>query len=245
MEHTLLISNISKRYGKKQALTDISLIIPAGSCHVLAGPNGAGKTTLVKSVCGLLSFDRGTIEINDTSIQDQPVKAKTLIGYIPDDPFSYPYLTGRQIIEYIGDLHELSRGVTHKRSRELIKLFGIAPILDERFSDYSRGNKQKIMIIASLLHNPKLLVIDEPIVGLDAQGQVATKQLILQFKQNGGAILLSTHSLEFAGEVADDISFINHGQIIKQGPFTTLKKELGIKDQSLETLYHSVLNDHV
>lgn len=245
MDNNLVVVNVSKRYGKKQALKKTSLIVKSGSCHILAGPNGAGKTTLVKSICGLLSYDTGEITVVGIDIKKDPVEAKRLIGYIPDDPFSYPYLSGRQILEYIGDLHQLPRNQTHQKTEALLQLYKVKPILDECFSDYSRGNKQKIMIIASLLHDPKLLVIDEPIVGLDAQGQVATKELIQTFKKKGGSILLSTHSLEFAGEVADDITFLNHGKIIKQGNFYGLKSELGIKTQSLETLYHNVFKDNV
>lgn len=237
----LTLSNLTKSYNDQVVVDEVNITISAGKCFALIGPNGAGKTTIAKMVCGLARPDTGTVEVVRSDIAKSPAVAKKNLGYIPDDPFTYPYLTGRQILQYVGDLHGISRRTVDRKIRKYLGFYPLAKILDSRFGDYSRGNRQKISIIAALLHDPKLLVIDEPIVGLDAESQVATKTLLKEFMGGGGAILLSTHTLSFAELIATHVGFLIEGKLLTQGKLSDVKKKLKKESGDLQELYFQAI----
>lgn len=231
------LQSISKTFGKVQAVSGVSLSVKKGEIYVLIGPNGAGKTTIVKMIAGLLEPTKGEVMIKDLSLKANPVGAKRYIGYIPDEPFAYTYLSGREFLEFTGDLHGLPRSETVRRITELARVYGMAGVLDGHFDDYSRGNKQKTVIMAALLHRPQLLIIDEPIVGLDAQSQRVTKQLLKDFVKHDGAVFVCTHTLNVAQEIADRIGVLHRGKLIHQGTMTQLRAKIKSNRADLETIY--------
>lgn len=236
----LKISHVTKRFDKIEAVKQVSIEVKPGEIYALIGPNGAGKTTLIKMVTGLLAPDAGTIEVNGINIATHPVEAKRQFGYIPDEPFIYPYLSGQAFLELTGDLLGLERKVTLQQIKRFTSMYRIEEILGETFADYSRGNKQKICITAALLHSPSLLLIDEPIVGLDAESQQLTKKLLGEFKQGGGAILVCTHSLSIAQELASKIGVIDKGILQTEGTMETLQKQTNLPRGNLEEIYLSI-----
>ena len=233
----LELENVYKSYDQVLAVKELSLLVETGEVYALIGPNGAGKTTTVKMITGLLEVDKGMIKIFGHEIRNDSVEAKRFLGYIPDNPYVYPYLTGREFLQFTGDLYEINRDETNKRIKELLKLYDLGEVIDGLFSEYSRGNQQKTAILANLLHEPKLLVIDEPIVGLDVQSQLITKKLFKKFTENGGAILLCTHTLTFAEEVAHRIGVIDKGKLMAEGTLSDLRKMKKHLKASLEELY--------
>ena len=233
----LELENVYKSYEQVLAVKELSLLVETGEVYALIGPNGAGKTTTVKMITGLLEVDKGMIKIFGHEIRNDSVEAKRFLGYIPDNPYVYPYLTGREFLQFTGDLYEINRDETNKRIKELLKLYDLGEVIDGLFSEYSRGNQQKTVILANLLHEPKLLVIDEPIVGLDVQSQLITKKLFKKFTENGGAILLCTHTLTFAEEVAHRIGVIDKGKLMAEGTLSDLRKMKKHLKASLEELY--------
>jgi ABC-2 type transport system ATP-binding protein len=233
----LELNKVSKGFDQVQAVEELSLQVNSDEVYALIGPNGAGKTTTVKMITGLLAADKGTIKIFEHLIDEEPVEAKRYLGYIPDNPYVYPYLTGREFLQFTGDLFGIDREKTNIRIKELLKLYHLEDLIDGLFSEYSRGNQQKTVILANLLHEPKLLVIDEPIVGLDVQSQRVTRKLFKKFTENGGAILLCTHTLTFAQEVADRIGVIDEGKLVAEGSLKELRKMKKHLKASLEELY--------
>jgi len=233
----LKIKNLSKNFGSTKAVSGLSLKVEPGEIYGFIGPNGAGKTTTIKNIVGLLKPTKGTIEINGIDNQKFPQKTKALIGYIPDEPFVYEKLTGREFLHLIGELFGIDEKTRKQRIDELIEIFPIKEIIDGYFGSYSRGNKQKVTILAALLHNPKLLIIDEPIVGLDPQSAKITKQVFKDFAKKGGAILISTHTLNYAQDVCGRIGIIDKGKLIAEGTITELRKKAQKSRAALENLY--------
>ncbi len=233
----LELVRVSKKFGSVEAVKDLSLQIKEGEVYALIGPNGAGKTTTVKMVTGLLAADEGQVKIFGRYLTDYPVEAKRFLGYVPDNPYVYPYLTGREFLQFTGDLYGIDRKETDKRIAELLKIYQLDEVIDGLYSEYSRGNQQKTVMLANLLHEPKLLVIDEPIVGLDVQSQQTTKKLFKKFTENEGAILMCTHTLTFAQEVADRIGVLDHGKLVAEGTLKELRKMKKHLKASLEELY--------
>jgi ABC-2 type transport system ATP-binding protein len=233
MSHTALsVSNISKSFHDNVAVDNISFDIPKGEIIALIGPNGAGKTTLLRLITGVLFPDEGDISISGTSIISLPEEAKREIGYMPDDPTIFPYLTGRELIFMTGKIFKMSTTHIEKRLQEFVNLFPVLSILDEPLAYQSRGTKQKILFMATLIHKPSLLIIDEPLVGLDPVSAVAFGKTLQGFAKNGGSVLIALHTLQFAQDVADRYIFVNHGKIVEEG--TVGKK-------SLDTAYLELL----
>lgn len=228
----LYIDNLTKTYGKKKAVDGLSLHVMPGDIYGFIGLNGAGKTTTIKSCCGLLRFDEGEIYINGRSIKDEPLACKRDMAYIPDNPDLYDYMTGIRYLNFVGDIYKVPSGLR----RELIKyygeLFGIFQNLSENMSSYSHGMKQKISIIAALLHNPKLLIMDEPFVGLDPIAAYNLKTVMKSLCMQGGAIFFSTHVLDVAEKLCNKIAIIKEGKIIVAGNTAEL-----VGDGSLENVF--------
>lgn len=210
----LSIKNVSKSFGDLKAVKSVSLDVPAGKIYALIGPNGSGKTTLINNIVGLLRPDTGTVSIAGVDINQKPVTAKSLMGFVPDNPANYPYLTGLEFLYLSGRLKHLSQPVTAKRLNELKEIFPIDDVLNSPMSGYSRGSLQKTAFLAALLGEPKLLVIDEPVVGLDPSSIKIFGQKLLDFRRSGGAVFLSTHTLSFAHKYADKVGIMYQGKLI-------------------------------
>lgn len=231
----LKIENLSKKFGKLQALKDLNIEIEKGSVYSLIGPNGSGKTTTIKIITGLVKPDSGDVYINNRSIAKDPRNAKKYIGYVPDEPFVYGKLTGREILQFTAKLYKVkSRNITNKINN-LLEMYKLNDIADGLFDNYSRGNKQKIMILSALIHEPKLLIFDEPIVGLDTHSINTTKLIIRESKRKGVAILISTHTLPFAETISDKVGFLNNGILVEEGTLRSLRTKT--HDKQLEKMY--------
>lgn len=228
----LLIHGLTKTYGKKKAADNIDLHIQAGDIYGFIGHNGAGKTTTIKSCCGLIRFDAGEIYIDGKSIIDEPIKCKRVMGYIPDNPELYDYMTGIKYLNFVADIYK----VPHKLRKERIKmysdLFNLTGDLGRNIATYSHGTKQKLLIVAAFIHAPKLLIMDEPFVGLDPIASYNLKVLMKNLCSVGGAIFFSTHVLEVAEKLCNKIAIIKEGHIIAAGETQTI-----VGDKSLENLF--------
>lgn len=230
----LMLRDISKSFHGNTAIKEISLELHKGEICALIGPNGAGKTTLLRLVTGVLAPDEGEIKIGQHSLRDEPQKAKHQLGYMPDDPTVFPYLTGRELIFMTGTLFGASEREIEKRLKEFLNLFPILSVLDQPLSFQSRGTKQKILFIATLIHSPKLLIIDEPLVGLDPMSVVAFGKTLKAYAQQGGAVLIALHTLQFAQDIADSFAFVHHGKLVQSGP---------VGKKSLESEYVQLLRE--
>lgn len=229
------ISNLTKKFGQLVAVDNLNLEIKKGEIFGFIGPNGAGKTTTIKMLTGILAPTSGKIEIGGFDIQKKPVEAKKLIGYIPDDPYVYPELSGREFLYLVGRLFQVKN--LENKIKKLPSIYKIENIIDGPFKDYSRGNKQKLTILAALLHQPKILIIDEPILGLDPWSAQVTIKIFKDFAQKGGTIFVSTHTLSVAEEICTRIGVIDKGKLIFEGTIQKLEKVVQEKHKHLEELY--------
>lgn len=235
----LIIKNLYKYYkSDRPAIKDLSLGIKSGDIFGFIGHNGAGKTTTIKSVVGILEFEKGDIFIDGVSIKENPIECKKKIAYIPDNPELYDALTGIQYLNFIGDIYKVPR----KEREELIKVysdtFEITKSLGDLISSYSHGMKQKLAIISALIHKPKLLILDEPFVGLDPKASHILKQIMKDICKDGGAIFFSTHVLEVAEKLCNKIAIIKNGEIVANGDIDKVKG-----DNSLEDLFMELIGD--
>lgn len=229
------VSNLTKKFGKLVAVNKLNLEIKKGEIFGFIGPNGAGKTTTIKMLTGVLAPTEGKIEIGGFDIEKEPVKAKQLIGYIPDDPYVYPELTGREFLWLVGKLFEVED--LKAKIKKLLPIYKIEKIVDGPFKDYSRGNKQKLTILAALLHKPQVLVIDEPILGLDPLSAQETIKIFKDFAKKGGTIFVSTHTLNVAEKICHRIGVIDEGRLIFEGSIKELEKVVHEEGKDLERLY--------
>lgn len=235
----LAIKNLSKSYSKgKNAVDDISIEVKPGEIFGFIGHNGAGKTTTIKAIVGILDFEKGTILINGNDIKRDPIKCKRDIAYIPDNPDLYNYLTGIQYLNFIGDIFEVSKLEREK----LIKRYGDAFEITKNFGDlissYSHGMKQKLALISALIHKPKLLILDEPFVGLDPKAAHTLKVIMREICDKGGAIFFSTHVLEVAEKLCDKVAIIKLGKIVALGTTEQIKG-----DGSLEEIFMELIDN--
>lgn len=214
------IHTISKAYGSTKAAKNINLSIPQGSLFALIGPNGAGKSTMMKMIVGLLRQDKGTIHIFNEDTINNSIQAKSLLSYISDDPTPYDYLSGLEFIELTARLRGLILNDALAISKKLIKQFGLEKIIRQPVSQYSRGSKQKVAFIAAMISNPQLLIIDEPIVGLDPGSIDIFGNELLTYVKKGGTVLLATHILSFAAKYADRVAVMFDGQIVIERAIT-------------------------
>jgi len=236
-EPRLSLDRLSKRFGACLAVDALSLRVEPGEVYGLIGPNGSGKTTTVKMVTGLYRPSTGRILIDGIDLAAAPEAAKRRIGYIPDEPFVYEKISGREFLHLVGELYGVPWPERSRKIEAFLALYPIGDFLDQYVESYSRGNKQKIAIMASLLHDPSLLIVDEPIVGLDPESAIRTRELLKQFSAEGGAVLLCTHSLAFAEAVCDRVGLLCNGRLIRDGTLDTLSAMAGLPAASLEALY--------
>lgn len=227
---------LSKRYGEKAAVEDVSFQVQAGEIFGFLGPNGAGKTTTIKMIVGLLQPTGGVVKVAGFDVQKQPLKAKAATGYVPDEPNLYPKLTARELLRFVGDLYGLDRARVERRSEELLRLFDLVSAGDDVIDSYSHGMQQKTALAAGLLHDPKVLVLDEPTVGLDPKSARLIKDILRQIADRGAAVFLSTHILEIAERMCDRIGIINRGRLIAVGTMDELRT-MGKGETSLEDIF--------
>lgn len=230
----LNIEHLTKVYGDKKAVDDLSLDIAPGEIYGFIGHNGAGKTTTIKSCCGILKFDSGEIRIDGVSMKEKSLECKSKLAYIPDNPDLYDFMTGVQYLNFVADVFGVSADERQKKIHELAEAFEITDNLAEAISSYSHGMKQKLAIISALLHSPKLVIMDEPFVGLDPKASHLLKQLMREICDNGGAIFFSTHVLEVAEKLCDKIAIIKNGKLIKSGTIEEVKGDTSLEDVFLD-----------
>lgn len=237
-EHpTLVVQNLSKNYGSFKAVNDISFEIKPGEIFGFLGLNGAGKTTTLKILAGILEPTHGSVSICGHDIIHEPIQAKKITGYIPDRPYLYPKLTGREFLEFVADLYEIPRAHVDEKIKALLTAYSLTQWEFELIESYSHGMRQRLATCAGLLHEPKLLIVDEPMVGLDPHGARFLKQSFKQYAREGMSILLSTHSLNVAEEVADRLAIIHKGSIMVSGTLEEIKHFAGNKETNLEELF--------
>jgi ABC-2 type transport system ATP-binding protein len=229
--------HLVKRYGEKMAVEDVSFDVNGGEIFGFLGPNGAGKTTTIKMIVGLLQPTSGTVTVSGYDVQKQPLQAKAASGYVPDAPNLYPKLTGHELLRFVGDLYGLERQQVERRIEELLRLFDLTGAADDTVDSYSHGMQQKTSLAAALMHDPKVLVLDEPTVGLDPKSARLIKDILRQMAERGAAVFLSTHILEIAERMCDRIGIINKGKLVAVGTMTELRS-LGQEGQtSLEDIF--------
>ena len=230
----LNIQHLTKVYGDKKAVDDLSLHIRPGEIYGFIGHNGAGKTTTLKSCCGILGFDGGEILVDGVSIRTASLACKRKMAYIPDNPDLYEYMTGIQYLNFIGDVFGVPAGERRERIRRYGDLFELTRDLAQPVSAYSHGMKQKLAILSALLHSPKLMLMDEPFVGLDPKASHQLKILMRQMCDQGGAIFFSTHVLEVAEKLCDKVAIIRGGRLVRAGTMEEVKGDDSLEEVFLE-----------
>ncbi len=228
----LRIEHLSKSFGEKKAVDDLSLHIQPGEIYGFIGHNGAGKTTTLKAAVGILQGDEGDIFIDGVSIQADPIGCKKKLAYIPDNPDLYDFMTGIQYLNFVADIFSVSSQDRQRRIHDYSEAFGLTADLAQPISAYSHGMKQKLAVISALLHDPKLIIMDEPFVGLDPKAAFTLKELMRNICDDGGAIFFSTHVLEVAEKLCDRVAIIKNGRLIKAGSMEEVKG-----DESLEAVF--------
>ena len=230
----LNIQHLTKTYGDKKAVDDLTLHIAPGEIYGFIGHNGAGKTTTLKSVVGILQFDQGEITIGGKSIKTDPLACKRLLAYIPDNPDLYDYMTGIKYLHFIADVFGVDAQTRRERIRTYADTFELTGDLAQPIAAYSHGMKQKLAIIAAWLHDPRLIVMDEPFVGLDPKAAHTLKGMMRQVCDNGGAIFFSTHVLEVAEKLCDKVAIIKGGRLIRSGTMEEVKGDDSLEEVFLE-----------
>jgi ABC-2 type transport system ATP-binding protein len=228
---------LTKAFGGKTAVRDLDLSIPAGELFAFVGPNGAGKTTTIKLLAGLLNPTRGRALIGGHDIREDPVAAKKLIGYIPDFPYLYDRLTAGEFMEFIAGIYEMDRGRTKSAIAERIDLFGLSSAAGELIRNLSHGYRQRLVFAATLLHDPPVLIIDEPMVGLDPRTGRLIKDILRGHCRGGGTVFISTHTLPVAEEIADRVGIIDQGMLVAAGNLDELREKSGVAGQLEEVFF--------
>lgn len=231
----LKINSLVKKYADLTAVNSISLDLEQGSIFGFIGPNGAGKTTTIKCIAGLIAFDSGSIEIERKDIKRFPHETKAKMGYVPDTPFLYDKLTGKEFLFFVARIFGMQKSDIEKRINELASILEFSDYMDLKTEEYSHGMKQRIVIASAFIHNPALVLIDEPMVGLDPKSARIVKDMFVDFRNKGGAIFVSTHTLSLAEEISDNIGIMNKGNLIYQGGIENLRERL--QKKNLEDLY--------
>jgi len=233
----IAIRDLTKKYGDFTAVDGLTLTAAHGEIFGFLGPNGAGKTTTIRIIAGLSLPTAGTVTVDGIDVLHEPVRAKAIMGYVPDRPYLYEKLTGRELLHFVADLYRREWRECEPRAVELLTWFGLGDWIDARIENLSHGMKQKLVIVSALVHDPAVLVIDEPMVGLDALAQRQVKQLFRRLANEGKCVFLTTHTLSVAEAVCDRIAIIHRGKIIASGTTAELKKESALEDVFLELTY--------
>lgn len=230
----LKIQNLTKTYGDKKAVDDLSLHISPGEIYGFIGHNGAGKTTTIKACCGILQFDEGEIFIDGISIKENPIAYKSKLAYIPDNPDIYEFMTGIQFLNFVADIFGVGADERLERIHRYSEMLELTSSLAQPVSSYSHGMKQKLAIISALIHEPKLIIMDEPFVGLDPKASHLLKELMREICLSGGAIFFSTHVLEVAEKLCDKVAIIKDGKLVRSGTMEDVKGDTSLENVFLE-----------
>ena len=230
----LKIENLTKSYGEKRAVDDLSLHIRPGEIYGSIGHNGAGKTTTIKAACGILQYDSGEIFIDGVSIKKDPIRAKASLAYIPDNPDLYDFMTGIQFLNFVADVFGVTENSRKERIRKYGDAFELTADLAQPVASYSHGMKQKLALISALIHEPKLIIMDEPFVGLDPKASHLLKEIMREMCDRGSAIFFSTHVLEVAEKLCDKVAIIKAGKLIRSGAMEAVKGDDSLEDVFLE-----------
>ena len=233
----LQIDDVHKRYGSHWAVRGISLEVEPGEIFGFLGPNGAGKTTTIKMIVGLTLPTRGSVRIGGHDVVSDPTRSKQLLGYIPDRPHTYEKLRGREFLEFVAGIHGVEGPVLEERSQRLLEMFRLDHAADDLIENYSHGMRQKIILCAALVHDPALLVVDEPMVGLDPRGARQIRQLLLDLAAEGKTLFISTHSLHFAADICTRIGIVREGELISVGSMEELRARSRRGESNLEEIF--------
>jgi ABC-2 type transport system ATP-binding protein len=238
------LEGITKHYGSFVAVDHISIQVPRGVLYGCLGPNGAGKTTMLRMIAGILRPTDGRVLIGDDDIQLRPIAAKMPLGFIPDRPFVYDKLTGAEFLRFVAGLYGQEGQAVERRIGELLEVFELSSWKDELIEAYSHGMRQKLIISSALIHRPECIVVDEPMVGLDPKGARLLKDIFRQFVERGGTVLMSTHTLEVAEAMCDQIGILQHGKIVAHGTMDEIRRQHAAGDASLEELFLKLTGGH-
>jgi ABC-2 type transport system ATP-binding protein len=230
----LVIRAIAKRFGSITAVQDLSLSIPAGTIHAFLGPNGAGKTTTIRMCVGLLRPDTGSISVDGHDVVTDGVAARAVMAYVPDEPYLYDRLSGREFLDFTGRVYGLSRAVYQRRLEEAAARFSLDGFLDQLAEGYSHGMRQRVVLAAAMLHAPRLLVVDEPLVGLDPKHIRACLDFLKDVALQGGAVLMSTHTMATVEEIAHHVTVIDRGRALASGTVAEVRGTLGLEQRFFE-----------
>lgn len=237
MPNTLKVSGLVKSYGGKKAVDGISVEVKSGELYALLGPNGAGKTTTLRMIAGLLNADAGQINLFDVDARADPIAAKRLIAWLPDEPLLYDKLTAWEYLEFVAGLWNVEPSAARDRAEHLLKVLGLWDNRNDRCETFSRGMKQKAVLAGALIHEPRLLMLDEPLTGLDAAASRLVKDMIQERVEKGAAVILTTHILEVAERMAHRIGIIKDGKLLIEGHLDELRTSAGAQGQSLEDVF--------
>jgi ABC-2 type transport system ATP-binding protein len=238
------LTELTKRYGNFTAVDGIELVVPPGELFGLLGPNGAGKTTTIRMIAGILRPTSGTVLVGGIDMQARPLEAKARLGYIPDRPFVYDKLTGGEFLRFAAALYGLQGPAVERRMDELLELFELTPWKTELTEAYSHGMRQKLIIAGALVHRPEVIVVDEPMIGLDPRSARLLKELLREFVSRGGTVLMSTHTMEIAEVMCDRIAIVYRGRVAAQGTMAELRQQTSSEGMSLEDLFLKLTGGH-
>ncbi len=233
----ITVEHLSRSFGSFNAVSDISFSVESGEIFGFLGVNGAGKTTTLRMLSGILRPTGGTITIGGYDLYDAPINAKSIIGYIPDRPYLYPKLAPRELLYFVGQLYNLSRPVIEERGTQLLAEYGLIEKQHVLIDALSHGMKQRLATVAALLHEPQVLIFDEPMVGLDPYGAKLLKKRLKEYRSQGTSILLSTHSLHVAEEIADRVAIIEGGKVLTIGRIDEIRAQAGVEGANLEEIF--------
>jgi ABC-2 type transport system ATP-binding protein len=231
------LKEVSKKYGDFQAVDNLNLTVARGEIFGFLGPNGAGKTTTIKMIAGVLEPSAGTITIGGIDMLKQPEAAKRKIGFIPDRPYLYEKLTAMEFLKFTADLYGVPAEIYRENARKNLAMFSLTDWSDELIESYSHGMKQRLIMSAALLHEPEIIIVDEPMVGLDPAAIIMVKELFQSLARNGVSIFMSTHTLSVAEDVCDQVGIIHHGHLIASGTTADLRREANVTDADLEKVF--------
>jgi ABC-2 type transport system ATP-binding protein len=241
MENACEITGLIKRFGKKAAVDGLSLTVPAGMLYGFLGVNGAGKTTTLRMISGLIRPDGGRISVGGIDVVAEPRRAKQFLAYVPDDPVLYGKLNPMEHLEFVAALWNVPAALARQRAQDLLERLGLWDRRGEWMESYSRGMKQKVALASALIHEPRLILLDEPLTGLDASAARLVKDMLLEFLRGGGAVVLTTHILEVAERLAERIGIMSGGRLIAEGTMEELRSSSGRAGGSLEEIFLQVI----